>query len=109
MSLVLCPYNVKRINIGKHSGLTHAHMRMTECDHKLVRNTCGKANVITLVDPEAGGRGGSLYMYIAPKDFLIKIPRPTRCPYALRRLNDRFDLCTRKNPYGVNHRGCFRL
>ena len=88
---VFCPYNVKRINIGKHSGLTHAHMRMTECDHKLGRNTCGETNVITLADPEAGGRGVSLCMYIAPKDFLIKIPRPTGCPYALRELNDRFD------------------
>ena len=61
---------------------THAHMRMSECDHKLVRNTCGETNVITLADPEAGGRGVSLCMYNAPKDFLIKIPQPTGCPYA---------------------------
>jgi hypothetical protein len=80
-------------------------MRMSECDHK----THGVgANVITLVNPEAGGRGVCLYMYIAPKDFLIKIPQPTGCPYALRRFNDRL-LGIRKNPYGVNHRGCFRL
>ena len=42
----------------------------------------GVAFVIALVDPEAGGHAGSLYMYIAPKDFLIKIPRPTGYPYA---------------------------
>ena len=58
---------MKGINIGKHSGVYR-------CDHK----THGVgANVITLVDPEAGGRAGCLCMYIAPKDFLIKIPRPT--------------------------------
>ena len=34
---------------------THAHMRIHECDNK----THGVgANVITSVDPEAGGRGG---------------------------------------------------
>jgi hypothetical protein len=52
-------------------------MRITECDNKLGRNTCGETNVITLVTPEAGVRGGSLCMYITPKDFLIKIPRLT--------------------------------
>ena len=53
---------------------THAHMRITECDNKMMG---GGAFVITLVDPEAGGRAGSLCMYITPKDFLIKIPEPT--------------------------------
>lgn len=38
--------------------------------------------VITWVDPEEGGRAGSLYMYIAPKDFLIKIWELTGYPYA---------------------------
>ena len=45
-------------------------MRMTECDNKRMP---GGMFVITWVDPEEGGRAGSLYMYIAPKDFLIKI------------------------------------
>jgi hypothetical protein len=66
-----------------------SYMRMSECDHK----THGVgANVITLVTPEAGGRGVCLCMYIAPKDFLIKIPQPTRCPYAARGLNDRLSI-----------------
>lgn len=81
--LVLCPYNVKGINIGKHSGIqaswTHAHMRMTECDNK---NEGGGAFAITYADPEAGVRGGSLCMYITPKDFLGKILEPTGYPYA---------------------------
>jgi hypothetical protein len=51
-----------------------AHMRIHECDNKTIG---WGAFVITLVDPEAGGRGVSLCMYNAPKDFLIKIPRPT--------------------------------
>jgi hypothetical protein len=74
---------------------THAHMRMTECDHK---THGGGANVITLMNPEEGGRAGILYMYIAPKDFLIKIPEPTGCPYALRRLNDRLYWTQGKTP-----------
>ena len=41
--------------------------------------------MITLVDPEAGVRGGSLCMYITPKDFLGKILEPTGYPYALRK------------------------
>jgi hypothetical protein len=83
-----------------------SYMRIHECDHK----THGVgANVITLVTPEAGGRGVCLCMYIAPKDFLIKIPRPTgSTPTSYQSVNDRL-LGTRKNPYGVNHRGCFRL
>jgi hypothetical protein len=85
---------------------THAHMRMTECDHKLGRNTCGEANVITLVDPEAGGRGVCLCMYIAPKDFLIKIPRPTGCPHVW---TTDWLVAKWENPYGVNHRGCFSV
>ena len=39
MSEMFCPYNVKRINIGKHSGITpnklcdhKEHMRNCECD-----------------------------------------------------------------------------
>jgi hypothetical protein len=37
-----------------------SHMRMSECDHKM--HGVG-ANVITLVNPEAGGRGVCLYLY----------------------------------------------
>jgi len=75
-------------NVHSQETRMDSYMRIHECDHK----THGVgANVITLVDPEAGGRGVSSTCTIAPKDFLIKIPQPTRCPYALCRLNDRFD------------------
>ena len=49
-------------------------MRMTECDNK---RSAGVCFVITLVNPEEGVTRGSLYMYIATKDFLYKIPELT--------------------------------
>ena len=101
MSLGFCPNNVKGINIGKHSGITPNKL----CDHKEHMRDCECDTPGHVCDhigrPGGGGRAGILYMYITPKDFLIKIPQPTaksqtsialsRCPYALRRLNDRFD------------------
>ena len=46
---------------------THAHMRITECDHI---NRGGGAFVITLVDPGGGGsRGASVYSELHLKIF----------------------------------------
>lgn len=80
-----CEYTNVITKLGlEHQGATH--------------EVLGGAFVITLVDPEAGGHAGSLCMYIAPKDFLGKIPEPTGkslldCvyagyPYALRKFYD---------------------
>ena len=66
---------------------------MHTCEYtNVITKWVGGAFVITSVDPEAGGRGGCLCMYITPKDFLIKIPQPTGfTPTFYQSVNDRFD------------------